>query len=165
MLSSGDRASAGRDAGPAVTRHHWPLVVPLLGVRPVRRLAPAAAVADAVGRLVAAPATRSDLLRFAAARRLEDLAYGAGSVGGARAGPATAAALLPGPAASYVSTGTLAPVGEHPARPRLGPTVRPLRGHPHDDAEEHRHQHRHRTASRPRRAVAGPPGAARRSSP
>jgi mycofactocin system glycosyltransferase len=69
--------SAGRTLARSVTRHHWPLVVPLLGVRRVRRLAAAAAVVDAVGAWW--PHRRQvGLLRFAAGRRLEDLAYGVG---------------------------------------------------------------------------------------
>ncbi len=69
--------SAGRTLARSVTRHHWPLVVPLLGVRRVRRLVATAAVADAVGAWW--PHRREvGLLRFAAGRRMEDLAYGAG---------------------------------------------------------------------------------------
>ncbi|MEI4273695.1 mycofactocin biosynthesis glycosyltransferase MftF [Klenkia sp. LSe6-5] len=69
--------SAGRTLARSATRHHWPLVVPLLGVRRVRRVVVAAAVADAVGAWW--PHRREvGLLRFAAGRRLEDLAYGAG---------------------------------------------------------------------------------------
>ncbi|GHE09156.1 mycofactocin biosynthesis glycosyltransferase MftF [Klenkia taihuensis] len=69
--------SAGRTLARSVTRHHWPLVVPLLGTRRVRRLVLAAAAVDAAGawwphRHEVGP------LRFAAGRRLEDLAYGAG---------------------------------------------------------------------------------------
>ena len=69
--------SAGRTLARSVTRHHWPLVVPLLGVRRVRRLVAATAVVDAAGAWW--PHRRQvGLLRFAAGRRLEDLAYGGG---------------------------------------------------------------------------------------
>ncbi len=69
--------AAGRTLARSVTRHHWPLVVPLLGSRRVRRLVAVAATADAAAawwphRHEVGP------LRFAAGRRLEDLAYGAG---------------------------------------------------------------------------------------
>lgn len=76
--------AAGRTLARSATRHHWPIVVPLLGVRRVRRVVAAAAVADAVGAWW--PHRREvGLLRFAAARRLEDLAYGAGLWRGALA--------------------------------------------------------------------------------
>ncbi|SCX43796.1 mycofactocin system glycosyltransferase [Klenkia marina] len=69
--------SAGRTLARAVTRHHWPVVLPLLAVPRVRRVVAAAAVADAVGAWW--PHRREvGLARFAAGRRLEDLAYGAG---------------------------------------------------------------------------------------
>lgn len=69
--------AAGRTLARSLTRHHWPLVVPLLGIRRVRRLVLLAAVTDAVGAWW--PHRRQvGLLRFAAGRRLEDLAYGVG---------------------------------------------------------------------------------------
>ena len=69
--------TAGRTLARSVTRHHWPLVLPLLRSRPARRLVLRAAVVDA---LVAWWPHRREVgvLRFAAGRRLEDLAYGAG---------------------------------------------------------------------------------------
>ncbi|SDF86321.1 mycofactocin biosynthesis glycosyltransferase MftF [Klenkia brasiliensis] len=85
--------SAGRTLARSVTRHHWPVVVPLLGSRRVRRLVAAAAVADAAGAWW--PHRREvGLLRFAAGRRLEDLAYGAGLWRGALAARGVRA-LLP----------------------------------------------------------------------
>ncbi len=69
--------AGGRTLARSVTRHHWPLVVPLLGSRRVRRLALLAATTDAVGAWWP-HRRRVGLLRFAAGRRLEDLAYGAG---------------------------------------------------------------------------------------
>ena len=69
--------SAGRTLARSVTRHHWPLVVPLLGVRRVRRLVAVAAVADALGAWWP-HRRRVGPVRFAVARRADDLAYGAG---------------------------------------------------------------------------------------
>ncbi|MCO7222584.1 mycofactocin system glycosyltransferase, partial [Klenkia sp. PcliD-1-E] len=67
----------GRTLARSVTRHHWPLALPLLATRRGRRLVAAAAVADAAGAWW--PHRHEvGLLRFAAGRRLEDLAYGAG---------------------------------------------------------------------------------------
>ena len=87
-------AAAGRTLARSVTRHHWPLALVAAAVsRRARRLATAAAVADAV--LAWWPHRRRvGPLRFAAGRRLEDLAYGAGLWAGAlRAGDVRA--LLP----------------------------------------------------------------------
>ncbi|KQS66627.1 mycofactocin biosynthesis glycosyltransferase MftF [Modestobacter sp. Leaf380] len=69
--------AAGRTLARSVTRHHWPLAVPLLGSRRARRLVLLAATVDAVGAWWP-HRQRVGLLRFAAARRLEDLAYGVG---------------------------------------------------------------------------------------
>ncbi|MCW2581376.1 MAG: glycosyl transferase family 2, partial [Klenkia sp.] len=70
--------AGGRTLARSVTRHHWPLVLPLLAVSGrARRLTALAAVVDGVGAWW--PHRRDvDLPRFVAARRLEDLAYGAG---------------------------------------------------------------------------------------
>jgi len=70
--------AGGRTLARSVTRHHWPLVLPLLAVSGrARRLTLLAALADGVGAWW--PHRRDvDLPRFVAARRLEDLAYGAG---------------------------------------------------------------------------------------
>jgi mycofactocin system glycosyltransferase len=85
--------SAGRTLARSATRHHWPLVVPLLGVRRVRRVVAAAAAVDAVGAWW--PHRHEvGLLRFAAGRRLEDLAYGVGLWRGALAARSVRA-LLP----------------------------------------------------------------------
>jgi mycofactocin glycosyltransferase len=71
-------ATAGWTLVRALTRHHWPLVVPAaLASRRVRRVALAAAAADAVRAWW--PHRRAlGLVPFTAGRRLEDLAYGAG---------------------------------------------------------------------------------------
>jgi mycofactocin glycosyltransferase len=82
-LFAGGTAVGGRTLARAAVRSHWPLTLAAVLVsRRARRLALAAAVADAV------PAwwPRRDTVgpvRFTAARRLEDLAYGAGVWAGA----------------------------------------------------------------------------------
>ena len=69
---------AGRQLASALVRHYWPLTAALaLAVRPARRLAFLAAVAD--GFLGWWPYRRRvALIPFAAVRRLDDLCYGAG---------------------------------------------------------------------------------------
>jgi mycofactocin glycosyltransferase len=75
--------ASGRALARSVTRHHWPLAVPLALIsRRARGWVLTAAVADAAlawwpHRQQVGP------VRFAAARRLEDLAYGAGLWAGA----------------------------------------------------------------------------------
>ncbi|WNV75491.1 mycofactocin biosynthesis glycosyltransferase MftF [Geodermatophilus sp. DSM 44513] len=104
-------AAAGRTMARSVTRHHWPLALAAAAVsRRARRLAVAAAVADAV--LAWWPhRARVGPLRFAAGRRLEDLAYGAGLWWGAlRARDARA--LLPArPAPMPLAPGRLRTTG------------------------------------------------------
>lgn len=69
--------AAGRSLARAVTRHYWPLAVPMLGVRRLRPWLLGAAVVDAVAAWWPVR-RRIGVLRFTAARRLDDLAYGAG---------------------------------------------------------------------------------------
>jgi mycofactocin system glycosyltransferase len=85
-LVLGGTATGGRTLARAVTRHHWPLAVPLaIGSRSARRWVLLAAVVDAAQawwphRRAIGP------LAYGAARRLDDLAYGAGLwVGAVRA--------------------------------------------------------------------------------
>lgn len=71
-------AGAGRQVAGALTRHWWPVVLPLaIRSRRLRRAVLVAAVADA---LADHRRTRSDLdpVRYLVARRLDDLGYGAG---------------------------------------------------------------------------------------
>lgn len=69
--------AAGRSLARAVTRHHWPVAVPLLAVRRLRPWLLGAAVVDAAAAWWPVR-RRLGPLRFVAARRLDDLAYGAG---------------------------------------------------------------------------------------
>ena len=74
---------AGRALARAVTRHYWPLAVPLAAVsRRARRLVLGVAAADAIGAWWPYRG-RVPLARFVLARRLEDLAYGTGLWAGA----------------------------------------------------------------------------------
>jgi hypothetical protein len=74
---------AGGTLARSVTRHHWPLALPLaLTSRRARRWVLAAAVVDA-GVAWWPHRHRVGPLTFAAARRLEDVAYGAGLWAGA----------------------------------------------------------------------------------
>jgi mycofactocin system glycosyltransferase len=69
--------AAGRSLARAVTRHHWPLAVPALASRRLRRPVLVAALVDAAAAWWPVR-ERIGPLRFATARRLDDLAYGAG---------------------------------------------------------------------------------------